>query len=110
MKGCCERKRRPLVMADWVIATADRKSSTRRAVSIEDAKQRPLSDLRLDDAQQPKDEDQQQDAAETDIHDTLLLLVLLLKRGAKARRSSRFDIDMKFVGYYFTRRQSAGFA
>jgi hypothetical protein len=34
----------------------------------------------LDDAEKPKDQDQHQDAAKTDIHDTLLLLVLVLKR------------------------------
>ena len=64
----------------------------------------------LDDAKQPQDEDQQQDAAKTDIHDTLLLLVLLLKRGAVVRRSSRFGVGTKFGRYYFTRRQSTGFA
>jgi hypothetical protein len=45
---------------------------------------------RLDDAEQPENQDQHQDAAKTDIHDTLLLLVLRLKRGAGPHRSSRF--------------------
>lgn len=65
---------------------------------------------RLDNAKQPENEDQQQDAAKTDIHDTLLLLVLRLKRGARARRSSRFGFGTNSEWYYFTRQQTAGFA
>ena len=44
----------------------------------------------LNDAEQPQDQDQHQDAAKTDIHDTLLCLVLLLKRWSRRRRSTRY--------------------
>jgi hypothetical protein len=54
----------------WKEVPADRKARPAGALSADEAA------ASLDDAKQPQDEDQQQDAAKTDIHDTLLLLVL----------------------------------
>jgi hypothetical protein len=51
----------------------------------------------LNDAQEPEDQDQDQNSAETDIHDTFLLLVLLLKRGALQRRSTRYGDGMNVL-------------
>ena len=44
----------------------------------------------LDDAEQPKDEDQDQQTAKTDIHVIPPVFVLRLKRASGPRRSSRY--------------------
>ena len=49
---------------------------------------RPIA--RLDDAEQPKDEDQDQQPAKTDIHDIPPLLVLMVKRSWEPPGCSRF--------------------
>ena len=64
----------------------------------------------LDDAEQPQDKNKDQKTAETDIHHNLRLFVLPMKRGAAACRSTCYGPVRSSLGYYFTRREHAGFA
>jgi hypothetical protein len=72
----------------------------------------------LDHTQQPQHQDQDQQSAKSDIHDTLPIFGSAEKPKRSGRRSfrceavtiHRFATGHDFYGYYFTRRESAGFA
>ena len=64
----------------------------------------------LNDAEQPQDKNQDQDAAKTDIHDTLLCLVLLSETVSVAGAFQSLRKRHEPCGYDFTRQQSGGFA
>jgi hypothetical protein len=64
----------------------------------------------LDDAEQPQDQDQDEQSAKTDIHDTSSHFDIALEtvRGVTAFPSLRWR--HMFDRYYFTRQETTGFA
>jgi hypothetical protein len=59
----------------------------------------------LDDAEQPQDEDQDQQAAKTDIHAIPPMFVLLVKRCEQSCRSTRYGAVMLLRGIILPARK-----
>jgi len=64
----------------------------------------------LDDAEKPKDQDQHQDTAKTDIHDTLLYWFWCCNGGRGCTVPVVTATSGLFLWYDFTRPESSGFA